>query len=167
MMAISNQKTKSRNHSMRQLIYISVGTVPGDKAELVGILEQSRHNNAIDRVTGLLWSDGAHFLQVIEGPAESIAAAFRRIERDARHHDLGVLADRLISARAFGDWTMIHKRASELADLYDAHVRRLLAKASEATRRPLLALLAGGEQQVLNKLAVLPTFRSRASHLRP
>ena len=127
---------------MRQILYISLSTVAGDKADLAGILEQSRHNNALDGIRGLLWSDGTHFMQVIEGPEESVDLTFARIRADTRHHDLRVLSDRTIETRQFGDWTMIHRRASEPVDLYDVRIRRLLADASEAIKEPYLRLIA-------------------------
>ena len=115
---------------MRQILYVSVGTAPDGKADLVGILEQSRHNNAIDGVTGLLWSDGTHFMQVIEGPATSIDATFGRIVLDSRHRDIETLLDRPIEAREFGTWSMVLKRAGDPNDAYDAKMQRLLSNAS-------------------------------------
>ena len=63
---------------LRQIIYASERTGGREAAadELRRILEQSRHNNAIDGVTGLLWSDGRRFMQVLEGPDESVAPTF-------------------------------------------------------------------------------------------
>ena len=43
---------------MRQILYLSSSTVQGDRGNLPTILEQSCHSNAIDGITGLLWSDG-------------------------------------------------------------------------------------------------------------
>jgi len=130
---------------MRQILYVSTSTVPGDKADLSGILNQSRHNNAVDGISGLLWSDGKHFLQVIEGPDESVATTFARIEQDPRHQDIAIILDRQIEAREFGGWLMVHRRANEAADAYDAQVRRLLSRASQPVQAQFLALIATGE----------------------
>lgn len=78
---------------MRQFVYVSLSSVPGDGADLSAILNQSRHNNAIDGITGLLWSDGKSFLQAIEGPFVSVEDCFERIKRDTRHYYLTVLSD--------------------------------------------------------------------------
>lgn len=129
---------------MRQILYISTSVVPGDKADLVGILQQSRHNNAIDGITGLLWSDGAHFLQVFEGPRASVTAAWERICRDPRHSRISVLCDRRITARGFGDWTMAHRRIGEPIDIYDAKVRRLMHNATEPIPEAFLTMMAAG-----------------------
>lgn len=128
---------------MRQILYVSKSTVPGDKADLAGILNQSRHNNAMDGITGLLWSDGRHFLQVFEGPEDSVAATFERIRRDLRHEEMIVLHDRATEKPEFGGWSMVHRRANEPADAYDFQVRRLLLNASTPIREHFLALIAG------------------------
>ncbi len=123
---------------------MSSSTIAGDKADLVGILEQSRHNNAIDGVTGLLWSDGIRFLQVIEGPTASIDSTFERILNDHRHYDLSLQHNIPILERQFGGWTMAHRRANDPADTYDARMRRLLSGASDRVRKPFLSLMATG-----------------------
>jgi hypothetical protein len=126
---------------MRQIVYVSLSSVPSDGADLSGILEQSRHNNAIDGITGLLWSDGKSFLQAIEGPRISVEACFERIKRDTRHYYLTVLSDQRITNHEFGSWNMVHRRANETADVYDAQVLRLLRQASDGVRAHFLALI--------------------------
>lgn len=116
---------------MRQIVYKSLSSVPGDGADLSGILNQSRHNNAIDGITGLLWSDGKSFLHVIEGPRVSIKACFERIQRDTHHYHLTVLSDRRIISHEFGTWNMIHRRKNESAGVYEAQIQRLLHRASD------------------------------------
>jgi hypothetical protein len=46
---------------IQQILYKSYSTVPGDGADLVGILQQSRHNNALDEVTGIYGLTGHTF----------------------------------------------------------------------------------------------------------
>lgn len=134
---------------MRQILYVSLSAVPGDAADLVGILEQSRHNNAIDGITGLLWSDGHSFLQAFEGPRASVGPTFDRIQRDPRHHSLNVLSDRRIEKREFGSWTMAHRRVDDAPDAYDAQMSRLLSHASPTIRSQFLGLVATGAPQPL------------------
>ena len=127
---------------MRQIVYVSLSTIRGDKADLAGILEQLRHNNAIDGVRGLLWSDGRSFLQAFEGPRASVEATFARIMRDERHHTLTVISDLRIVKHEFGDWTMVHRRETDPPDIYDARIRRLLSDASDGVRKQFLSLIA-------------------------
>ncbi|MEG3089613.1 BLUF domain-containing protein [Sphingomonas sp. PB4P5] len=126
---------------MRQIVYVSLSTIEGDKADLAGILQQSRHNNAIDGITGLLWSDGHRFLQAFEGPPASVAATFGRIVDDRRHHSITVLEDRIIERPEFGGWTMMHRRATDAPDAYHAQMTRALSKASLSIRAQFIELL--------------------------
>ena len=126
---------------MRQLLYISSSTPGHTPADLPRILDQSRHNNAIDGVSGLLWSDGRRFLQVLEGPEESVGAAFARISADPRHRAIVVLDDRDVPAREFGDWSMACRTAGEGAPAFDERVRAKLARASSSVTGTFLGLI--------------------------
>ncbi len=136
-----NSALELEGNPMRQIFYMSLSSVPGDGADLSGILNQSRHNNAIDCITGFLWSDGKRFLQALEGPRVSVEACFERIKRDTRHYYLTVLSDQRITSHEFGTWNMVHRRAREEASLYDAQVRRLLHQASDGVRAHFMALI--------------------------
>ena len=129
---------------MRQILYLSSSTVQGDRGDLAGILEQSRHNNAIDGITGLLWSDGVHFLQVFEGPTRSVEATFARIVKDDRHHDIHLLHDERIIERQFGDWSMAHRRTNDAADIYDVRMQRLMSHAAAHVRARFLSIMRTG-----------------------
>ncbi|WP_294318822.1 BLUF domain-containing protein [uncultured Sphingomonas sp.] len=123
--------------TFRQLCYTS-RSAPG--VDLDQILQQSRHNNAVDGITGLLWHDGTHFLQVIEGPEPSVAATYARIARDPRHAELTVLSDRRIAAREFGYWSMERAtRALNDGEAVMARIERRLAAAPEALRQAFAA----------------------------
>ena len=144
---------------MRQIVYVSLSSVPGDGADLSAILNQSRHNNAIDGITGLLWSDGKSFLQAIEGPRMSVESCFERIKRDTRHYYITVLSDRRITTNEFGSWNMVHRRANEEATLYDTQVRRLLHQASDGVRAHFLALIGAATPTHLLPMQATPLNR--------
>lgn len=127
---------------MRQILYCSNSTLPGHAADLEGILLQSRHNNAINGVSGLLWSDGAKFLQVFEGPKASVALTWGRISSDHRHCDILVLQDKPTKVPEFGYWTMAYRRSADEADIFDKQVRRIVSLASPEVREPFLAMVA-------------------------
>lgn len=129
---------------MRQILYRSSSTVQGDRGDLATILEQSRHNNAIDGITGLLWSDGVHFLQVFEGPTRSVEATFARILNDDRHHDIVLLHNERIAERQFGGWSMAHRRTDDAADLYDVRMQRLMSRAAAHVRARFLSIMQTG-----------------------
>lgn len=126
---------------MRQILYVSKSTALLGQSALDAILLRSRHNNALDGVTGLLWSDGERFVQVIEGDERAVGDAMDRIRADDRHQDIAVLRDRQIVERQFGDWTMALRRSGAAADQYDERIRRALAEASEADRTVFASLV--------------------------
>lgn len=91
---------------MRQLLYVSSSTKTPVGEALSTILVQSRRNNAIGGLTGLLWTDGSRFLQVLEGDHNAVERAFDRIAADPRHKAVVVLHDRVVQERTFGRWSM-------------------------------------------------------------
>lgn len=93
---------------MRQLLYISSARhfTPAD--EIGRILITSRRNNQRDRLSGLLWSDGSRFLQVLEGDPTTVGITLERIRLDDRHRAIVILHDREIAKATFGAWSMAH-----------------------------------------------------------
>lgn len=118
---------------MRQLLYISSATGSG-VADVTRILAASIRNNRTCGVTGLLYTDGKRFLQVLEGPEDGVQRTLDRIRLDPRHRGIVVLHDRPIEARQFGEWAMAERRPGETVDAFDTRITALLAKASPAVR---------------------------------
>lgn len=80
-------------------------------SEIEAIVSSSISCNATTDVTGMLWADGHHFAQVIEGNPTAVEQTMGRIRTDARHADIEVLFDRQVSSRQFGQWSM--RRATD------------------------------------------------------
>lgn len=120
---------------MRQVIYRSTTTAGSGRAsdDIPAILAQAVARNGIDGITGLLYTEDDHFLQVIEGPEDSIADLVERLDADPRHRDVRILVDRTIDEREFGDWTMIYRDRRESTDDFDDRLRVLLAGVSSET----------------------------------
>ncbi len=95
---------------MRQLLYVSNTISNPAKETLENILDVSRRNNAACDVTGMLLLMEGAFLQVLEGPDESVEETYRRICTDARHWDAHTLIDQRAPARAFAQWSMGFQR---------------------------------------------------------
>lgn len=127
---------------LRQLLYVSRSVPSGTRVPLDPIYESSRHNNAIDGVTGLLFSDGQRFVQVLEGSDEAVGATMGRIRRDPRHDHIVMLRDGAVPTREFGTWSMADRRRGEGADEFDERLRHLLRRASPAIEDAFLDLLA-------------------------
>ena len=79
-----------------------------DSASLAGILLDARRCNARDGITGALICRDDLYLQLLEGPAEAVEAAYLRIARDDRHLELRPLMRRKVddTARLFPNWLM-------------------------------------------------------------
>lgn len=124
-----------------QLVYIS-SSADRDVDLTEAILLTSRRNNARDGVTGLLYADGTRFLQVLEGEAGKVEAAFARIKPDARHRGVVVLSRRTIAEREFGNWDMAARAPSGDGDAFLARIEGLLAHASPSLRGTFEGLAA-------------------------
>lgn len=127
---------------MRQIIYRSTTTSASGRAadDIPGIVRQAAARNGIEGISGLLYSEGASFLQAIEGPEESIADLLDHLYADPRHRDVVILVDRAIDHREFGDWTMVYRDRRESVDAFDERMRVLLAGVSDETVRYFRAL---------------------------
>lgn len=131
---------------MKQILYASVNArTDGRPADVVVILEESRHNNALDGITGLLWTDGHRFLQVIEGGEEAVDACYARIRADSRHRAIVTIVERTIERREFGYWAMAHRTSDALAEVHDQRVRRMMDNAAAEIRAPFLELVSTRE----------------------
>lgn len=88
------------------MIYVSKSVTGDLGADLDAILAVSVTRNSEVRVTGMLWSDGANFAQVIEGGHDEVGITMDRIRADSRHTDVEVVFDSEVTARKFGGWAM-------------------------------------------------------------
>ena len=114
--------------SINQLIYISQATRKMSKTELLEIHQTAQQNNGKVDVTGSLFYNGGWFLQVLEGPIDTLNALYNKIEKDPRHKNSRVLYSEPATFRTFSRWTMnmtnLDDRQSdkydELVDVIDA-----------------------------------------------
>ncbi len=129
---------------MRQLLYVSNAAQKFPPKELDAILAASRRNNASRDVTGmLLYIDGG-FLQVLEGPDESVAATYARICRDKRHWDARTLLDRE-APRAFANWSMgfekLEKGRAATDDMFEITREAIEGRPTPGAAREITTLL--------------------------
>lgn len=92
--------------ALKRIIYASRATGADVRRDREDILASSRRNNGIDGVSGLLWSQADRYLQLLEGPPESVDVTFDRIRHDPRHADIVVIEEGEQRERLFGDWAM-------------------------------------------------------------
>ena len=96
-----------------QVIYSSKAAKAMSVADLRAILEDARAGNEKRQVTGaLVYADGV-FLQILEGPRQSVQSLMRSIAADTRHTHVKVFHEAGVDHRVFGAWTMAYLDASE------------------------------------------------------
>jgi hypothetical protein len=91
---------------MHHIVYESFALGLPTNADLKFLLRQSRANNLRHGITGLLLYGNGHFLQVLEGAEQAVRSIYAIIRNDSRHSRVTLLADGLIRARVFTDWSM-------------------------------------------------------------
>lgn len=119
---------------MLQLVYVSSVGANVTTRDIDQILDVSRRNNRRDGITGLLYSDGRRFLQVLEGPEPAVLAAYARISADARHRAAVTLSRTPIEQRQFGNWAMMHLHDPSEREAFIDRIRTMVAQASPAVR---------------------------------
>ena len=90
---------------LKRVIYVSEKTDSSD-ASLAQIIDSSTKNNPETGVTGCLLSGSNSFLQLLEGPRQTIDTLYATINADNRHKNVVVLTDEYIDERLFASWSM-------------------------------------------------------------
>lgn len=98
----------SNQHHLTQLIYVSKRSNAVDDSEARSILEISRKNNDKCGIKGVLLVLPEYFFQVVEGPSKNISELMTRVENDARHSELRILSNKVLSDYEFGVWSMVN-----------------------------------------------------------
>ena len=91
-----------------QSVYTSAAMQPMPKSKLYKILVDSRVNNKLADITGLLVYVDGNFLQVLEGEQEAVTALLEKISKDRRHKDVKVVYKTSIENRTFNSWQMAY-----------------------------------------------------------
>ncbi len=125
---------ESAKASMIRLLYHSQAVRPVSDAQTQDILESSRRNNEALGVTGVLVQGGDTYMQILEGPEESVLKLYVRILDDPRHRNCSILHVSPAHKRIFQKWSMgvVQSDSSlfeKLADLRDACTETIPAKA--------------------------------------
>ncbi|MGB3624654.1 MAG: BLUF domain-containing protein [Henriciella sp.] len=91
---------------MYRLIYQSHASHRLSWLEIEAIAARATYKNARFEVTGVLFSSGLTFCQILEGRQLDIAYLMERIAGDPRHCNLKIITECDIEERAFDDWSM-------------------------------------------------------------
>jgi hypothetical protein len=92
--------------AINQLVYISQSVRKMSGEDLNAIQRAAKENNQQFDVTGSLFYNGGWFLQVLEGPVQTITDLYRKIERDPRHKNSRLLYNEPAKFRTFTRWSM-------------------------------------------------------------
>lgn len=120
---------------MRQFVYISTATPNLGQVDIVNILEASARNNPERGITGFLIFNGRNFLQLVEGPKESLEALMAQIHADPRHNGVVRLEDNSITDRVCEKWTMKRLMLADSIDAREADLDQHLPEGLKARVR--------------------------------
>jgi hypothetical protein len=135
-----------------RLLYASKAVDSVSQEELLKSLSQSKTDNPLIGITGVLCSSALIFLQCSEGGRMEVNALYNLIAVDPRHSDVVILSYEEISERRFANWSMglvkleqvnpsLLLKDSETAtlDLYGVSGRTSIALLHELmTRAPII-----------------------------
>ena len=96
-----------------------------DPEELRALEEVSQKNNARDGISGALFFDEKHFIQLLEGEHDALARCFLRIAQSPAHKDISVLVFSESDVRLFGHWSMRFADAIGRSLSLAGHARRI------------------------------------------
>lgn len=129
---------------MYQLLYVSTAAWTLSPHDLNDILDVSRENNRRLGITGMLLHMDNGFLQILEGPKETVMEVYNGIASDPRHAGAQVLLFRESEARLFGEWTMGFDKpnaAKQASDPVFAITRQAIENAINPEKAAELAVL--------------------------
>ncbi|QJW98308.1 BLUF domain-containing protein [Frigoriglobus tundricola] len=87
-----------------QIIYASAAAPTLTQTELENLLARARLKNSRLGITGILLHHEGTFLQVIEGPPDTVQGLFAKIIKDPRHTHVVLLLRRAVEAPSFEGW---------------------------------------------------------------
>jgi hypothetical protein len=114
---------------MIRLLYCSQARPEFNKETLDEILLTSRKNNSTAGITGVLVHGGGMFMQVLEGPEQTVLRTYMKILDDKRHTDSRIIHITPVKERLFTNWTM---GVVEADPLTFEHVAKLRAHRLES-----------------------------------
>ena len=112
-----------------RLLYISDSCI--DEAdhhrEVEKIIATAKNRNGPMALTGALLFTGNHFVQILEGPADSLDRMMASLAADHRHVNIDVIMRDKIKSRQFSGWGLAYHGPSKFVG---DHVLKLLSAKS-------------------------------------
>ena len=116
---------------MLRILYFSQakGVISDD--QIRDILNASRRKNRLLGISGVLIHGGGQFMQVLEGPEQSVLRLYLKILDDQRHFNSRITYISLANKRLFQEWSM---GVIESDPLEFQHINELLANPQESVQ---------------------------------
>jgi Sensors of blue-light using FAD len=92
------------------MVYVSSAVKLFSERQLKDLLKQSRQNNSLSGLTGMLLYKDGNFMQCLEGSKEAVCTLEAKIKSDPRHQGMAVLLQEDHVESAFDEWAMGFKR---------------------------------------------------------
>jgi hypothetical protein len=114
---------------MIRLLYVSQADLGIAEEQVKDILRSAQRNNPAIGLTGVLVHGGGQFMQVLEGPEQSVLRQYVKILDDRRHSDCRILHISPANERIFGNWSMgiIERDPLQFQHIAELRARRLEA----------------------------------------
>lgn len=107
---------------LKTICYISDSCSNESIEELNALYTKAKINNAKHNITGVLIYKNKNFLQVLEGPLNTVDSTFKKISQDLRHKNIFKVINTNVDQRIFEDYnfgfTIINNK-SELKNLHN------------------------------------------------
>lgn len=101
---------------MQIIIYISRAKQNFTSGDLADLRDLADARNRSKDITGLLLSDGARFIQALEGDAAAVQAVMDRIAKDSRHDNISYFRPITTNCRQFRKWTTEYLAERDLGE---------------------------------------------------
>lgn len=126
-------------------LYVSSSRLARDDCELQvqHIANVSKRRNAACAVTGALLFSVDQFVQLIEGPPNSVAQIRASISQDLRHSDVITLADGELPERNFEGWALAYNGRSQFVGKAINKALTHFNESRDRGRNELLRLIKG------------------------
>lgn len=133
-------------------VYVSKSLVSSDKDELEKMCAPFAVTNARHEITGMMFSIGDHFVQILEGERDVVWQLLNNVRRDPRNEHFRTLYHGGLQRRRFPRWNMRLMRLNDQAQLAPDQLQRL--------KESLRFLMKGdpsreSAQRLLSKLPLL------------
>ncbi len=106
------------------VVYRSRALISSQK-DLKALVDQSRTNNVLKNITGVMLYYDTTFFQVLEGDEQAVQNLLAKITKDPRHTMMDIVFTRNSHRRVFLDWSM------EMIDLSPEEFDKILCALSD------------------------------------